>query len=131
MNDAPVLEYHSGHVYTGMHGKGISLMRKSVYFAAEVLWTLIVSSVIWFLFFKTVSFDFYHISDDSIAGIILFIGLILYVILTVCYIILGFKKVKEWHGRMSIIAVIISAAMGFAGSLVVLYGSELLNGLIH
>ncbi len=83
------------------------------------------------MFFKTVSFDFYHISDDSIAGIILFIGLILYVILTVCYIILGFKKVKEWHGRMSIIAVIISAAMGFAGSLVVLYGSELLNGLIH
>lgn len=52
------------------------------------------SSVNWFLFFKTVSFDFYHISDDSIA-------------------------------------VIISAAMGFAGSRVVLYGSELLNGLIH
>lgn len=102
-------------------------MRKSAYFALEVLWTLIVSSIVWFLALKNASFDFYHNTDNSLMGIILAAGLILYAILTVCYIIMGAKKVKDWSAKTGIIAVIISAVIGFAGSFAVIYISEVLR----
>ena len=57
-------------------------MKKSVYFIIQIIWSLIVSTVIWYLGIKNASFDFYHNSDNSLAGMIIFGGAVIYLILT-------------------------------------------------
>lgn len=106
-------------------------MRRTVYYAIEAITTLIVSSLIWYIFLINASFDFYHRSDNIVAVIMLLSGMIFYVILTVFYVILGFKKVKGWRWWMSITTVIVSLAMGFAGMFGAAYGSEFINSILH
>lgn len=55
-------------------------------------------------------------------------GIVLYLILTVVYIVIGFKKVRAWQWWMSVITVLISLSMGFAGIFGATYGVELMNG---
>lgn len=105
-------------------------MRRTVYFALDAIWSIVLATIIWYFFLINASFDFYHNSDDTIAGIVLFAGAALYLICTVAYIIVGAKKVKNWHWWMAVVAVIIGAAMGFAGTVTAVYGSELIGPTI-
>ena len=73
---------------------------------------------------------FYGNSDDTLGGIILVTGGVLYLILTVVYIVIGFKKVRAWQWWMSVIAVLISLGMGFAGIFGATDGVELINGYL-
>ena len=106
-------------------------MRRTVYYAIEAIAAFIVSLLIWYFILTNLSFDFYHNSDDTLEGIIILSGLVLYVILVVLYIVLGFKKVKGWRWWMSIITVIVSVAMGFVGLFAAVNGSEFINRIIH
>jgi len=106
-------------------------MRRSVYFIVEAVSAFIVSSILMYFPLKNMTFDFYHNSDQTLEGVILFVAFLLYAILTVCYIILGFKKVREWRWWMGIITVVISAAMGLAGMISVLYVSELIHSILN
>ncbi|MBP5774156.1 MAG: hypothetical protein J6W36_00505 [Clostridiales bacterium] len=102
-------------------------MKKSVYFIIQIIWSLIVSTVIWYLGLKNTSFDFYHNSDNSFAGMIMFWGAIIYLILTLVQIGVGVKVVKNWRWWMILVSLFIAGAVAFLGIYVVAYGTEFLN----
>ena len=103
-------------------------MRRTVYFALNAVWAFIVSTLIWWFVLSNMTFDFYHNSDDALAGIILFAGIVVYTIISIAYIVLGAKKVRGWRWWMGIISALISAGMGFAGIFGATYGVEMFNG---
>ena len=103
-------------------------MRRTVYFAVDAIWSFVVASIVWYCALVNMSFDFYGNSDDTLAGIIMVAGLVLYVVLTIAYIVFGSKRVRGWHWWMGIVAVIVSVAMAFAGTFGAVYGSELISG---
>lgn len=102
-------------------------MKKSLYFFIQVLWSIIYSTVIWYFSIKNASFDFYHNSDDSLAGMIIFYGAIIYLILTIVQIIIGAKKVKNWRWWIILVSLVIAAACAFLGMCVMVYGTEFLH----
>ena len=102
-------------------------MKKSVYFTIQIIWSLIVSTVIWYLGIKNASFDFYHNSDNSLAGMIIFGGAVIYLILTLIQIGVGVKAVKNWRWWMIPVSLFIAGAIAFLGIFVVAYGTEFLN----
>ena len=102
-------------------------MKKSVYFIIQIIWSLIVSTVIWYLGIKNASFDFYHNSDNSLAGMIIFGGAVIYLILTLIQIGVGVKAVKNWRWWMIPVSLFIAGAIAFLGIFVVAYGTEFLN----
>ena len=108
--------------------RGEMSMRRTVYFALDAVWSFAVSTLIWWFTLSNLHFDFYGNSDDTLGGVILVTGSVLYLILTVVYIVIGFKKVRAWQWWMSVIAVLISLGMGFAGIFGATYGVELING---
>lgn len=103
-------------------------MRRTVYFAFDAIWSFILATIIWYTMLYNSSFDFYHNSDNSLAGMIFVAGMVLFVLLTIAYIIIGFKTVQGWRWWMSIIVILITAAMYFAGLIGAVYGSELISG---
>lgn len=102
-------------------------MKKPVYFIIQIIWSLIVSTVIWYLGIKNASFDFYHNSDNFLAGMIIFGGAVIYLILTLIQIGVGVKAVKNWRWWMIPISLFIAGAIAFLGIFVVAYGTEVLN----
>lgn len=106
-------------------------MKKSVYFIIQVIWSLILSTAVWYLTLINTKFDFYHNSDDSLAGMIFVIGSAIYIVLTIVQIIVGVKKVKEWRWWVILVSVLIAAATAFGGLFVSVYGSEFLNKILR
>lgn len=104
-------------------------MRKSVYFIIQIVWSLILSTGVWYLSLMNASFDFYGNSDDSLMGVILVIGAALYLILTIVQIVVGIKKVKDWRWWVIPVSLLIAGAVAFIGAFVAIYGSEFLNKL--
>ena len=104
-------------------------MRKSVYFIIQIVWSLILSTGVWYLSLMNASFDFYGNSDDSLMGVILVIGAALYLILTIVQIVVGIKKVKDWRWWVIPVSLLIAGALAFIGAFVAIYGSEFLNKL--
>lgn len=102
-------------------------MKKSVYFIIQIIWSLIVSTVTWYLGLKNASFDFYHNSDNTLAGMIMFWGAVIYLILTLVQIGIGVKKVKNWRWWVILISLFIAGACAFLGMYVMAYGTEFLN----
>ena len=64
-------------------------MSKGAYFVIQVLWSLVVSSVIWFFTLKNLSFDFFFFSPDTFAALIFFVGIAVYLVLTILYTVLN------------------------------------------
>ena len=106
-------------------------MSKGAYFGIQALWSFIVSAVIWYFTLKNASFSFYGSSSDSFAGFIFVVGAAVYLLLTILYIILGRKKVKNWKAWMIPVSLLIGAAVGFLGSMGAIYGSEWIHKLIN
>ena len=99
-------------------------MSKGSYFGIQSLWSLVLSSLVWYGFLKNAHFDFFNNNDDSLAGMILFFGAILYLVLTIIYIIIGYKKVKKWKAWMIVVSLLIGVVIGFLGAFPPIYCSE-------
>ena len=104
-------------------------MKKTVYFIIQIVWSLVLSTAFWYLSLKNASFDFYGNSDDSLFGLCLAAGALIYLILTCVQIGVGVKKVKEWRWWIILVSLLIAGAVAFAGLFVAVYGSEFLNKL--
>jgi len=104
-------------------------MRKSVYFIIQIVWSLILSTGVWYLSLMNASFDFYGNSNDSLMGVFLIIGAALYLILTIVQIVVGIKKIKDWRWWVILVSLLIAVAVAFIGAFVAIYGSEFLNKL--
>lgn len=102
-------------------------MRRTVYFIIQIVWSLILSAVIWYLALINASFDFYGNHDDSIMGVILVIGAVIYFALTIVHIVVGAKKVQEWRWWFIPVSLAVAGAVGFIGAMVAVYVPELLN----
>lgn len=102
-------------------------MKKSAYFIIQVLWSIVLSTVIWFFTLMNASFDFYGNSDNSLSGMIIFFGGVVYLVLTIVQIVVGAFKVKDWHWWIILISLLIAGAMAFLGIFVVVYGTEFLH----
>ena len=102
-------------------------MKKLTYFIIQIIWSLILSTLIWFFSLKNASFDFYHNSDNTLAGMIIFYGAIVYLILTIVQIIIGAIKVKNWRWWVILVSLFIAGACAFLGIYVVAYGTEFLH----
>ena len=102
-------------------------MKKSAYFIIQVLWSIVLSTVIWFFTLMNASFDFYGNSDNSLSGMIIFFGGVVYLVLTIVQIVVGAFKVKDWHWWVILISLVIAGAMAFLGIFVVVYGTEFLH----
>ena len=105
----------------------ILYMKKLSYFIIQILWSLVLSTVIWFFTLKNASFDFYGNSDNSLSGLIFVIGSAIYLVLTIVQIVVGAIKVKDWHWWVILISLVIAGAVAFLGIYVVAYGTEFLN----
>jgi len=104
-------------------------MSKSVYFIIQIVWSLILSTGVWYLSLMNASFDFYGNSNDSLMGVFLIIGAALYLILTIVQIVVGIKKIKDWRWWVILVSLLIAVAVAFIGAFVAIYGSEFLNKL--
>ena len=102
-------------------------MKKLTYFIIQIIWSLILSTLIWFFSLKNASFDFYHNSDNTLAGMIIFYGAIVYLILTIVQVIIGAIKVKNWRWWVILVSLFIAGACAFLGIYVVAYGTEFLH----
>ncbi len=98
--------------------------KKSVYFAVQVIWSAILSAIIWFLMIKT-AFPANGKTDARFFSFVFFSGIGYYLVLTVAYIILGYKKISDWRPWMIMVSVIISVVAGFLGG----YGIYLIEFL--
>ena len=73
-------------------------MKKTTYFIIQIIWSFVLT-------FVTCILALTHLKAgaDSLEGALapagpwLMGGLILYIILTIVYIVIGYKKVKEWR----------------------------------
>lgn len=99
-------------------------MRKGSYFGIQAVWSLVLSSLVWYGFLKNAHFDFFGNKDDSLAGMILFFGALLYLVLTIIYIVIGYKKVKNWKVWMIVVSLIMGVAIAFLGSIIPIFCSE-------
>ena len=102
-------------------------MKKSAYFIIQILWSIVLSTVVWYFTLINASFDFYHNSDNSLSGMIFVIGSAIYLVLTIVQIVVGAFKVKDWHWWVILISLVITGAMAFLGIYVVVYGTEFLH----
>lgn len=102
-------------------------MKKLTYFIIQIVWSIIFSTLIWFFCIKNASFDFYHNSDNSLSGMIIFFGAIVYLILTLVQIGIGVKKVKNWRWWVILVSLVIAGACAFLGMYVMAYGTEFLH----
>ena len=87
-------------------------MKKPAYYIIQFLWSFILTAIIWFGFMNTATVD----GDNRMAIFIFLGGAALYLLLTVAYIVLGWKKVKDYGIGMTIISVainIVTLVLGF------------------
>ena len=102
-------------------------MKKSAYYIIQILWSIVFSTIIWYVALKNASFDFYGNGDNSVTGMAIVIGGIVYLVLTFVQIGVGAFKVKDWHWWVILISLVIAGVMAFLGTFVVIYGTEFLN----
>ena len=97
------------------------IMRKTVYFLVQLIWSVIVAGLVWYFTLANVSFS----GNNSVAGIVFVGGIFLYLILSVMYILAGPKWVKDWGYWMIIVNIIIGALMGMAGLVAAIFLPEM------
>ena len=103
-------------------------MKKSVYFIIQALWSLILSAGIFYLALMS-AFGPSGNKDSSLMGTILFVGIIIYIALTITHIVVGARKVKGWRWWFIPISLVIASGMGFIGEVLAVWVPELLNAV--
>ena len=104
-------------------------MSKGSYFGIQVLWSFILSVAIWYFTLKDLQIGPYGASIDDSRLVIFAVGAVIYLVLTIVYIVIGSKNVKNWSGGLIVISLLISVAIGFLGSFGAIYGSEWIHKL--
>lgn len=102
-------------------------MKKSVYFIIQIIWSLIAASLIWYFTLANVTIDDNGNGNAGMAGIVFVIGFFAYLTLSIMYILMGTKWIKDWHLWMPIVNILIGAAMAIAGAFAAIYIPELLH----
>lgn len=72
-------------------------MGKAAYIGIQIFWSFVVATAIWYL--STNIIFMFEVSEENvlIPFIIMGIGFLIYTVLTVGYILFGYKKVDDWR----------------------------------
>lgn len=103
-------------------------MSKRLYFIIQTIMSIVLATIIWWSFLKNASFGFYG-NRDNFAGVILVVGAAIYLLLTIIYMVIGYKKIMEWKAWIILVSMLICVGAGFLSIFIVVYGSELINKL--
>ena len=106
-------------------------MSKGVYFIFQVIWSIIVASVVWYFYPASGTFDFSFKGDFKAAGMYFIVGILAYVIVTVVHIILGRETIRNWSKGIAIITVIIAAIMFVLGRFSEQYAIQIINSTLE
>ena len=68
-------------------------------------------------------------SDNTLFGMFLFGGAAIYLVLTIIYMVLGYKKVKDWKVWMFLVSILVCVVCGCLGAAGAIYGSEWIHKL--
>ena len=90
-------------------------MSRRAYYIIQLLWSFIYSTILWFAFMYTTTVNPVEEGNNTLAYIFLFGGPVLYLVLTIIYIIIGAKKIDDWTIFVLIISIVINIAMGILG----------------
>ncbi|MCR5328078.1 MAG: hypothetical protein K6E12_04360 [Saccharofermentans sp.] len=90
-------------------------MSRRAYYIIQALWSIIYSSILWFAFMFTTTVNPVEEGNNTLAFIFLFGGPVLYLVLTIVYIIIGVKKIEDWSFFVLIISIVINIVMGILG----------------
>lgn len=66
----------------------------------------------------------------DLAGMLIVAGIAIYFVITVIYIVIGHKKVKDWKVWMIFVSILIGAAAGFLGMTGSVFIPEMINKMI-
>ena len=92
-------------------------MKKSQFYVLQFVWSLILTTVVWYQAFSTANAGQGRIGDYSPTLTALIIGLILYSVVTTIYIAIGSRSIDDWRVRNALFAVLISVLMIPAGNI--------------
>ena len=104
-------------------------MKKGTFFTIQIIWSFILASLVWYLSLKNAAFDFYGNSDNTLFCMFLFGGAAIYLVLTIIYMVIGYKKVKDWKVWMFLMSILICVVCGCLGAAGAIYGSEWIHKL--
>ena len=104
-------------------------MSKGSYFGIQALWSFVLSVAIWYFTLKDLQIGPYEVDIDDSRLVIFAVGSIVYLVLTIVYIVIGRRKVRSWSGWMIVVSLLISVTIGFLGSFGAIYGSEWIHKL--
>jgi heme/copper-type cytochrome/quinol oxidase subunit 4 len=104
---------------------GKAAMKKWIYFVIQFVLSVVITSIAWYLF--SVIKATTATGDVSFTPVFLFLGgMAVHLILTVVYILFGWKNVDEWRWW----CILISAAINIITVFIGLFGSVALQYLI-
>jgi len=90
-------------------------MKKWLYFAIQVVLSCVITSITWYLFMVIGSIESYTKSMDFMPLYLLLGGIAVHIILTIIYVLFGWKNVDEWRWWCILISAAINIITFFIG----------------
>ena len=106
-------------------------MSKGVYFFFQIFLSIIVSSIVWYFYPASGTFNFSLTGNYKEDGMIFIGGAVVYLIITIVHMILGRETLKNWSKGVLVVTLIIAVIMFVAGKFTCQYAVDLLNSTLN
>lgn len=106
-------------------------MSKGVYFFFQIFLSIIVSSIVWYFYPASGTFNFSLTGNYKEDGMIFIGGAVVYLIITIVHMILGRETLKNWSKGILVVTLIIAVIMFVAGKFTCQYAVDLLNSTLN
>ena len=106
-------------------------MSKGVYLFFQIFLSIIVSSIVWYFYPASGTFNFSLTGNYKEDGMIFIGGAVVYLIITIVHMILGRETLKNWSKGILVVTLIIAVIMFVAGKFTCQYAVDLLNSTLN
>jgi len=106
-------------------------MSKGVYFFFQIFLSIIVSSIVWYFYPASGTFNFSLTGNYKEDGMIFIGGAVVYLIITIVHMILGRETLKNWSKAIPVVVLIIGVIMFVAGKFTCQYAVDFLNSTLN
>ena len=105
-------------------------MSKGVYFFFQIFLSIIVSSIVWYFYPASGTFNFSLTGNYKEDGMIFIGGAVVYLVITIVHMILGRETLKNWSKAIPVVVLIIGVIMFVAGKFTCQYAVDLINSTL-
>ena len=105
-------------------------MNKGVYFFFQIFLSIIVSSIVWYFYPASGTFNFSLTGNYKEDGMIFIGGAVVYLVITIVHMILGRETLKNWSKVIPVVVLIIGVIMFVAGKFTCQYAVDLINSTL-